>query len=554
MSSIFSYSNSNSSDLSDQKEETETEKPPPKNKKRSCPCNVLRCKKCHPNQPKLTKKEIERIKELNNKRTKPRALKYCQKECKSCKNYCERANYYIEQEILKYYLKGMPNTNQENNNQEIGDKEPNQELPGNEEEQIELADHNKEIDVYFDLIKINGNGNCLFKSILESLNIEQAKHKILREIAAKSIEERKWDQNVLEGLKINSPKELADKVRQEDSFVGETAISSLAEKLGITIAIYLKDTTQKWIKENDVEGQDIIYLEYCQGKYANLDLEGHYNSLKPKIQYKLKSKEKIIELIEETNKEIIGRNILKNINVQQITNNKIKILLWNIQSIRNYTKRLFLTQLLVEEDIHIALLQETFLTQEDKIFIKGYRIYRSNGNTHRKGVAVLISENLLCDKYITYKDSQGRFLKIKLKTPEDRHITISNIYIEPDMKNHPEIIPEEIIEGDIIGGDLNKMETTMDKDGVYQTKNIGEYKKRTQQPKGTSDHYILIYEKYLPIKIETTEKIKIIQDKNIIENNCNSITNFLTQKSNQIIINNPNKKIKINLNGLKTII
>ena len=38
-------------------------------------------------------------------------------ECKSCKNYCERANYYIEQEILKkYYLKGVPNTNQENNN------------------------------------------------------------------------------------------------------------------------------------------------------------------------------------------------------------------------------------------------------------------------------------------------------------------------------------------------------------------------------------------------------------------------------------------------------
>lgn len=210
-----------------------------------------------------------------------------------------------------------------------------------------------------------------------------------------------------------------------------------------------------------------------------------------------------------------------------------------------------LPQLLLEEDIHIAMLQETFLTQDDKIYIKGYRIFRSNGQTHRKGVAILIAENLICDKYITYKDNQGRFIKIKLKTPEDKHITISNIYIEPDMKNHPEIIPEEILEGDIIGGDLNKMEINMDKDGVYQTKNIGNNKKRIQQPKGTSDHYILIYEKILPIEVEKNEKTKIIQDKNIIENNWNNITNFLTQKCREIIIKDPNKKIKINTKGLK---
>ena len=79
---------------------------------------------------------------------------------------------------------------------------------------------------------------------------------------------------------------------------------------------------------------------------------------------------------------------------------------------RNYTKRLFLTQLLIEEDIHIAMIQETFLTQDDKIYIKGYRIFRSNGQAHRKGVAILISESSICDKYITYKDNQGRFIKI----------------------------------------------------------------------------------------------------------------------------------------------
>ena len=37
----------------------------------------------------------------------------------------------------------------------------------------------------------------------------------------------------------------------------------------------------------------------------------------------------------------------------------------------NYTKRLFITQIQKEEDIQVALLKETFLTQDDKIYIKG---------------------------------------------------------------------------------------------------------------------------------------------------------------------------------------
>ena len=48
------------------------------------------------------------------------------------------------------------------------------------------------------------------------------------------------------------------------------------------VEIYLKDSTKKWIKENDIGQHETIYLEYIQGKYANLDLEGHYNILNQK--------------------------------------------------------------------------------------------------------------------------------------------------------------------------------------------------------------------------------------------------------------------------------
>ena len=55
------------------------------------------------------------------------------------------------------------------------------------------------------------------------------------------------------------------------------------------------------------------------------------------------------------------------------------------------------------------------LKDEDKWYIKGYKIYRSNAQEHRKGVAILCSTELICQTYITYKDNLGRFIKIKIK-------------------------------------------------------------------------------------------------------------------------------------------
>ena len=74
------------------------------------------------------------------------------------------------------------------------------------------------------------------------------------------------------------------------------------------------------------------------------------------------------------------------------------------------------------------------------------------------------------------------------------------------MREHIEIIPQEIINSNIIAGDLNKMNTSMNKDGVYQTNNIGKLIKRINQPKGSSDHYILLYEKELDIPIDNKER------------------------------------------------
>ena len=52
----------------------------------------------------------------------------------------------------------------------------------------------------------------------------------------------------------------------------------------------------------------------------------------------------------------------------------------------------------------------------------------------------------------------------------------------------------------------------------------------------------------MPIGIDEP-KNKNNARKNVIEYNQNSHPNFLTKKSNNFTINNPNKKIKINIRG-----
>ena len=41
-------------------------------------------------------------------------------------------------------------------------------------------------------------------------------------------------------------------------------------------------------------------------------------------------------------------------------------------------KKLFLIETMLVNKIHIALIQETMLKDKDKMYIKGYRIYRLN--------------------------------------------------------------------------------------------------------------------------------------------------------------------------------
>ena len=133
----------------------------------------------------------------------------------------------------------------------------------------------------------------------------------------------------------------------------------------------------------------------------------------------------------------------------------IKVMVWNADSIRDFTKKSFFIQQLYENHIDIAMLQETMLTKNDKFYIKNYKIYRSNATT-RKGVSIIISNTLDCDTYKTIEDLNGRYLQVKMRN-EEGEILLGVAYVEPAEENNLNILPKNIIESNIFSGDLNKM-------------------------------------------------------------------------------------------------
>ena len=154
--------------------------------KRTWPCNFTRFKFCYPYQPKLTNDEITKIKEINKNRTKSRQLKHWENKCQFYQRKIETANYYIEQEILKYYLQDQQNKENEKRLQII--KNQNPEAPKQNEHHLDLVDNNKPIFQIFNTLEIDGESNFAFRVILEALNINQIWHNTLRAIAANAIE------------------------------------------------------------------------------------------------------------------------------------------------------------------------------------------------------------------------------------------------------------------------------------------------------------------------------------------------------------------------------
>ena len=496
----------------------EQEEPDPKEEaqnKEILKCNVWRCKKCHPNSPPLSQEQIAQIREKMTKSKKPRRLKGCNHPtCKYCERLISVANKYI-QEFNDNLKEKHENKNEIQIEQESAKNKVQLEEQPNE---IIIADPPSK---YIDTNKINDytkldttkDGNCCPRAILRSCGLDEEEHPIIRQEIAKAIKEFNWNPETLTALGYEDKDELAEQAAKQGNFLGYQELIPFLTKYNIKCHLYTKDLYYKgseWLTLNEKQNQpqEEITLWYQQGS-NHQNLTGHFLALVKNNTYPTQFKQKLLLLINQIKR-------------QNQINTKVNILLWNLRSInpQNQSSKIgYLIQTLYEQNIQIALLQETMLSEDNKIYIKGFKIYRADAPTNRRGVAILISNQLKCESYIIIKDPLGRYIQVKLRDKGSNQETlIATAYVEPDQDSNPQIIPKDIWESTIFAGDLNKMNSNLTKiENVYHLKNIGVFQEKIIVPNIISDHQILIFTKEIPIPLNQEYEDIIIQDKNIFK-------------------------------------
>ena len=89
------------------------------------------------------------------------------------------------------------------------------------------------------------------------------------------------------------------------------------------------------------------------------------------------------------------------------------------------------------------------------IYIKGFKTYKTRNREKHKGCVILISRNINASVIQKLNDTMGRYIQLSLKAPKsNKVIMLACTYLEPDGDINN--IPEEIMENDIIAGDMNK--------------------------------------------------------------------------------------------------
>ena len=394
----------------------------------------------------------------------------------------------------------------------------------------------------FQIIETKKDGNCLFYSILKSIKERIAKHTELRQIVCDYIENDDYESDaIFEEEKCKTKYEYIKKLRRNGEYANDITLEAIVKNTNIIIGIYKDDKRYEnnpWTiidipKEKKIKG--IILIHLLQGDAKGT---GHYSAIKLFNNHNLgKISFNDFENIKSERKRERGADL------EMFNTNEIKILIYNCRSIRDYMKKIFLLDLLRNFDIDVALLQETFLIEEDKLYIEGYKIFRADNQIRRKGVAILISNKLDVDATKLAADPHGRFIKVRIKNREDiNYTTISSIYLEPegDLLN----INDIALESNILGGDMNNANTDFNKKGVFHLKNITIEEEIKFENKYLTDHPILIGKSiFRTNKLKNKESIKILNMSNVNANN-QKIADFKNNK-NPLLFSEPHKTIYI---------
>ncbi len=173
------------------------------------------------------------------------------------------------------------------------------------------------------------------------------------------------------------------KLKPSWTYISHFELSCLTKILDIGVQIYVTDENysgKRYIQLHDAEPS--IIMSFKQGKGGAKSNNWHYDASKQTSEAKQIIRNKILKFLGKSD-----NNQLHDFN----------ILLWNCRSIREYVKSSYMRICFMLENMDVALINESFLLCRDKLFVKVFRVFRSNSGRRRKGVAILVSKNLDAD-------------------------------------------------------------------------------------------------------------------------------------------------------------
>lgn len=169
--------------------------------------------------------------------------------------------------------------------------------------------------------------------------------------------------------------EFSEKIKNKNFYAEHIEIYFLSKLMNIYIAIF-NQKRNKWdiIKHIDVKSPSAI--SYVIFKESSHEIGNHYDTfLMKNIKY--------TRYLEETTRE--NNNI--------ITNDILKIMIWNARSLNDITKKLFLSDIISNNTPDITVIMETFLLDDANLYIKNYKTYKTRNIEKRKGIVILIHKN-----------------------------------------------------------------------------------------------------------------------------------------------------------------
>lgn len=140
----------------------------------------------------------------------------------------------------------------------------------------------------------------------------------------------------------------------------------------------------------------------------------------------------------------------------------LNILQWNAQSI--ISNRHILTKFLYDNDIHIAIISETWLKENQAFHIARYNIIKNNCGNNHNGVAILIHNHIAYSEIPTYFDNSLQNICVRIKI-HNREISIISFYSPTNCnptfdKNKLSSIIRSVPGPLILAGDFNAHHTS----------------------------------------------------------------------------------------------